>query len=51
MIKIRRTWNINPAEQIVPSKKRKKKHNKKDEERYIITDALEELNEEKKSDS
>lgn len=47
MIKIRRTWDINPVERVVPNKKKKRKHNKKNEERYLIIDALEELDEEK----
>lgn len=47
MIKIRRTWDINPVERVVPNKKKKRKHNKKSEERYLITDALEVLDEEK----
>ena len=51
MIKIRRTWNRSPIEQVVPSKKRKKRKNKKTEERYLIIDALEELNEEKRPDT
>jgi len=49
MIKIRRSWNINPVERVVPNKKKKKKSNKKSEERYLITDALEELNEQKQT--
>lgn len=49
MIKIRRTWDINPMERVVPNKKKKRKHNKKSEERYLITDALEELNEQKQT--
>jgi len=47
MIKIRRTWDINPVTRIVPKHKRKKRINKKVEERYLIIDALEELNEDR----
>ena len=51
MIKIRRTWNRNPVEQIVPNKKKKKKRvNQKVEERYLIIDALDELKEEIKNE-
>ncbi len=50
MIKIRRTWDINPKTRVVPNKKKKKSKNKKSEERYLIIDALEEMNEEKLSE-
>jgi hypothetical protein len=49
-IKIRRQWEINPVTRVVPKKKKHKKVNKV-EERYLIIDALEELNEPKTEES
>lgn len=50
-IKVRHIWKINPLTRVVPKKKRKKRINKKVEDRYIILDALEEINEEKQTNS